>query len=292
MSTPQCFPYDPKIVTPFGYRPSIVAGVIFMVLFAGLFVVHVSQAFRYKNLWLGLAFSLGAFGEFTGWLARTVAWRCPYSVKLLEMQLAALIMAPAFTTAGIYGVLGQIVSIIGQDKSPLTSKQYLIIFMTVDFWSLSLQAIGGGIAGAAFSAHTSYWPGTYTMVAGIIWQLVSTCVFTTLLEYVIYRAMYQILHNPPLRKITSALMIACTCMVARGIYRSMELMNGWEGYLFTHEIYAVILDALVMFIASLALAVWNPAALIKEARRCHDTELVQFRGEERRDGKGGRQYQP
>lgn len=98
--------------------------------------------------------------------------------------------------------------------------------MTVDFWSLLLQAVGGGIAGAAFGAHTSYWPGTYTMVAGIIWQFVSTCVFTTLLEYVIYCAIYQIARNQPLRKITSSLMIACTCMVARGIYRSMELMNG------------------------------------------------------------------
>ncbi|BCS04534.1 RTA1 domain-containing protein [Aspergillus luchuensis] len=292
MATSQCVSYDPDIVTPFGYRPSIVAGVIFMVLFAGLFAVHVWQGLKYKCLWLGLAFSLGAFGEFTGWLARTVAWRCPYSVRLLEMQLAALIMAPAFTTAGVYSVLGQIVSIIGQDKSPLTPKQYLVIFMTVDFWSLLLQAVGGGIAGAAFGAHTSYWPGTYTMVAGIIWQLVSTCVFTTLLEYVIYRAIYQIARNSSLRKITSSLMIACTCMVARGIYRSMELMNGWEGYLFTHEIYAIILDALVMFIASLTLAIWNPAALIEEARRHRDTELVQLRGEECRDRKPSGQDQP
>lgn len=96
MATSQCVSYDPDIVTPFGYRPSIVAGVIFMVLFAGLFAVHVWQGLKYKCLWLGLAFSLGAFGEFTGWLARTVAWRCPYSVRLLEMQLAALIMGLLF----------------------------------------------------------------------------------------------------------------------------------------------------------------------------------------------------
>ncbi|PWY84841.1 hypothetical protein BO70DRAFT_290038 [Aspergillus heteromorphus CBS 117.55] len=137
-----------------------------------------------------------------------------------------------------------------------------------------------------------FWPGTYTMVAGIIWQLFSTCVFTTMLEYVIYRSMRQIVRNPPLRKITSALMIACTCMVARGIYRSMELMNGWEGYLFTHEIYAVILDALVMFIASLTLAIWNPAKLIQEAREYGGVELVELRGEERDSKKGSGEYRP
>lgn len=76
------------------------------------------------------------------------------------------------------------ISIIGQDKSPLQPNLYLIIFMMVDFFSLLLQAVGGGLAGAAFSQNSSPWPGTYTMVAGIIWQLVSTCVFATLVEYV------------------------------------------------------------------------------------------------------------
>lgn len=182
--TPDCLPYSLNIPTPFGYRPSLVAGIIFMILFLGVTIVHVWQAFRHRNIWLGLAFSLGTFGELVGWLGRTVAYRCLYSVKLLEMQLAALIMAPAFTTAGIYGVLGLMIPIIGQDKSPLQPNLYLIIFMMVDFFSLLLQAVGGGLAGAAFSQNSSPWPGTYTMVAGIIWQLVSTCVFATLVEYV------------------------------------------------------------------------------------------------------------
>ncbi|PWY95893.1 hypothetical protein BO94DRAFT_530633 [Aspergillus sclerotioniger CBS 115572] len=165
--------------------------------------------------------------------------------------------------------------------------------MTVDFFSLLLQVIGGGVAGAAFSTNTSYWPGTYIMVAGIIWQLVSTCVFTTLLEYVIYRAMRQIIGNPPLRKITFALIIAVTCMVTRGVYRSMELINGWRGYLFTHEIYAVILDALVMFVANVMLNIWNPAVLIKEARAM-GAEVVEIRAREEQDRKKrtSDEYQP
>lgn len=43
-------------------------------------------------------------------------------------------------------------------------------------------------------------------------------------------------------------------------------MNGWRGYLFTHEVYAIILDAALMSIASLVLCVWNPAALVLDAR--------------------------
>lgn len=89
--TPECFPYHPDIPTPFGYRPSLAAGIIYTVLFAAVTVAHIWQTCQHRNIWLGLAFSLGAFGEFTGWIARVVAYRCPYSVRLLEMQLAALI---------------------------------------------------------------------------------------------------------------------------------------------------------------------------------------------------------
>lgn len=33
--TPDCLPYSLNIPTPFGYRPSLVAGIIFMILFLG-----------------------------------------------------------------------------------------------------------------------------------------------------------------------------------------------------------------------------------------------------------------
>jgi hypothetical protein len=107
--------------------------------------------------------------------------------------------------------------------------------MTVDFFSGTLQAVGGGIAGAAFNQNTDVWPGTCTMAAGIVWQFVSTCVFATLLELVISRAANDILRNRPLRCVSVATTLAVTCMVIRGVYRSIELMQGWRGYLFTHE---------------------------------------------------------
>lgn len=138
--------------------------------------------------------------------------------------------------------------------------------MTVDFFSLLLQAVGGGLAGAAFSRNTSPWPGTYTMVSGTIWQLVSACVFATLLEYAIFRGRNCILQNLALRLTSISTMIAVTCMVACGVYRSMELMDGWRGYLFTYETFAIVLDASLMFIASLVFVIWHPAILILQAK--------------------------
>lgn len=171
-------------------------------------VLHVWQTPRHKTYWLGAAFSLGALGEAIGWGARVAANPCPYSGQLMEMQLAALIMgmwsqqsldiflilrakqfkltyrssttAPAFTAAGIYGILTLVVPVIDREKSLLGPRLYLVIFMIVDFFSGSLQGIGGG---------TDTKPGTYTKVAGVIWQLLSTCVFAVLCQWVILRGM-------------------------------------------------------------------------------------------------------
>jgi hypothetical protein len=78
----------------------------------------------------------------------------------------------------------------------------------LDFFSLLLQAIGGGLASAAFSQNTDPRPGTCTMVAGIIWQLASTCVFATLMEIVIFRAAREICVNGPLVVLCSVTMLS------------------------------------------------------------------------------------
>ena len=86
-----CLDYGPQFPTPYGYHPSLIVGIIFVTLFTSSTALHIWQIFQYRELWL-TSFALGAMGESIGWLARAVAYRCPYSVKLYEMQLAALIM--------------------------------------------------------------------------------------------------------------------------------------------------------------------------------------------------------
>ncbi|KAJ5574313.1 uncharacterized protein N7459_008740 [Penicillium hispanicum] len=275
-----CTSYQSSIPNGFGYRPSLVAGIIFTAIFLGTLCLHAWQTTLHRRFWLGAAFCIGAFGELAGWIARLAAYPCPYSGRLMEMQLAALIMAPAFTTAGIYGILTLVIPIIGRDKSPLRPRLYLIIFMIVDFFSGSLQAIGGGLAASSMAEDADTRPGTYTMVAGVVWQLVSTCVFATLLEVVILRARHTIWGNPYLMRLFAATMLSVTCMVIRGVYRSMELIQGWRGYLFTHERFAIALDGVMMFISLVVFNVWNPGLLVQGAARYEEmkspTELQQF----------------
>jgi len=62
------------------------------------------------------------------------------------------------------------------------------------------------------------------------------------------------------------MVLAIVCMITRGVYRSIELLQGWRGFLNTHQVYIIALDGALMVIAVVALNVCNPERLLKQAR--------------------------
>ncbi|TVY42392.1 Sphingoid long-chain base transporter [Lachnellula occidentalis] len=264
IETPSCHAYSPELRNPFGYQPSLAAGIIFLILFFLSACTHLFQAIRYRKWWLSL-FVLGAGCECLGWIARTAAWKCSYSSSLFTMQIAILIFSPAFTTAGIYIILFRMIPILGKHSSPFPPKLCLFICLGVDIVSLTLQAAGGGLAGKSFHTDTDTRPGTYTMVAGILFQLASTISYSVLMSIVFVRGFAGIKNSRPLRWLSGAVVLAIACMIARGVYRSIELLQGWEGFLNTHQVYMIALDGALMITAVVVLNVCNPEKLLKQA---------------------------
>ncbi|TVY88059.1 Sphingoid long-chain base transporter [Lachnellula willkommii] len=239
METPSCQAYSPDIRNPFGYRPSLAAGIVFLTLFFLSACTHLFQAIRYRKWWLSL-FVLGAGCECLGWIARTAAWKCSYSSALFTMQDAVLIFSPAFTTAGIYIILFRMIPLLGKHTSPFPPKLCLSLCLAVDIISLSLQAAGGGLAGKSFHEATDTRPGTYTMVAGILFQLASTISFAILMSIVFVRGFAGIRDSRPLRWLSGAVVLAI--------------------------VYVIALDGALMVTAVVALNVFNPEKLLKQAR--------------------------
>ncbi|KAL9110346.1 MAG: hypothetical protein Q9227_005077 [Pyrenula ochraceoflavens] len=179
------------------------------------------------------------------------------------MQTAVLIMGPAWTQSGIYITLWVLISILGRKVSPLPPSKYLLICLCVDVVCLAAQATGGGLAGSESDEGKSTKPGTTTMTVGIIAQLVSTFLFSILLVIVCYRGLPQLRKNKPLGYIAAATILATIMMIIRGIYRSIELTQGWTGYLITHQLYTIGLDAIPMVFAMGVYVFLNPAILFQ-----------------------------
>ena len=148
----------------------------------------------------------------------------------------------------------------GRRYSPISSTLYLIIFISFDLLSIIVQAVGGGLASKAGGQDPpgNTKPGTHIMMAGIIIQLISMSMFALLYLMYLFRA----------RAVGySKTLVAATTFVAflimvRNFYRSVELSQGWKGYLITHEVYFTVLDGALMAMAVITFNIFYPAKYV------------------------------
>lgn len=103
------------------------------------------------------------------------------------------------------------------------------------------------------------------MVAGIIFQMVSILVFELLFCIVTFRALPQIRASKPLSLLSGATTISVACILIRSVYRTIELLQGWRGYLITRERYFIALDGAMILVSLLVYNLLNPAELLRKA---------------------------
>ena len=226
-------------------------------------------------------------GEILGWASRCWAYGCPYNASAFMMQLACLVLgmpsielrcafemmwtdvtsAPNFFTAGCYIALGKMITTLGRQYSPISPRLYLYIFCGCDIVSLVVQAVGGSSAAAAFNSLPpgNTKPGTNIMVGGIIFQLVSISIFLVFFCLVLFRARRELKFARAVNLVALATVISIIAIYVRCVYRTIELLQGWTGYLITTERYFIALDGAMMVIAMAAFNIWNPSTLLGSA---------------------------
>lgn len=220
-----------------------------------------------------------------GWASRTWAYSCPYNATAFMMQLACLILglplflassarrptnrpvAPNLYTAGCYIALGKIITTLGRQYSPISPRLYLYIFCGCDIVSLVVQAIGGASAAAAFNSlpRGNTKPGTSLMVAGIVFQLVSISVFGVFFILVLWNAWRELKHARAVKLVALATVISILAIYVRCVYRTIELLQGWNGELIITERYFIALDGVMMVVSLAIFNVWNPSILLGTA---------------------------
>ncbi|KAH8922905.1 RTA1-domain-containing protein [Atractiella rhizophila] len=242
----------------YGYVPSIYLGIGFTAAFGILTLLHTGFVF-YSRRWSLFTITVGGIIEIVGWVSRVLSNNNPYSDGPFIAQTTTLIIGPTLFSAALYLLFGVIIVQLGEHYSLLKPKLYGLIFIGADFISLVLQGAGGGIAATADDSDTSKM-GTNIMEGGIVFQLVATIVFGFLALSFRRKAKKDDglpARRTPLWYLEVALAVGTGAIIVRGIYRTVELAQGWDGYLATHEIY-ILFDAVPMVILLLALALAHP----------------------------------
>lgn len=255
--------------TTYGYYPSLPANAFFAAIFGALLIIQLFQGVKWKSWTYLIALAFGCLGEAIGHVGRILLHNNPWDSTGFNMQITCLIIAPAFLSAAIYLTLKHIVLMVGPQYSRLPARWYTWIFITCDLLSLVLQGAGGGTAATADDDQPDQQAlGTNLMIAGIVFQVVTLLIFGGLAaRYAMnaYRGRSQfsqstvaILHDTRFKLFLISLIVAYTTIFIRCVYRIAELAGGWGNSIMQKEDEYIVLDSVMIMIATLCLTIFHP----------------------------------
>ncbi|KIW03233.1 uncharacterized protein PV09_05455 [Verruconis gallopava] len=236
----------------FRYDPSTAAAVIFTLLFASTTFLHFYQIVRTRT-WYFIVFFIGGLCETLGYIGRIVSstqtpnWTLgPYIINSV-----LTLVAPTLFAASIYMELGRIVELVDGDVYLFVKRRWLTAtFVSGDILSFFMQGAGGGLM--ASQNQSSRDTGSNVIVGGLFIQIIFFSVFV-LAAWLFHSRMNRGPTNRslsvPWKKHMRALYIVSALILVRSIFRVVEFIQGFDGYLIRHEVYIYIFDAALMFIA-------------------------------------------
>ncbi|KAL1744578.1 RTA1 like protein-domain-containing protein [Schizophyllum fasciatum] len=262
--------------SPYGYIPTDWVCVLFLVLFGISTALHIGEAAMTRTWYIYPTAVLAGGLELLGWAGRYASSQDVTQKWAFQAQIICTIVGPTPLLAANFVVLGHIIEILGPAYSRLSPKRYGYIFCTGDVVSLVVQGLGGGVASAAFSNGDDPEKGGNIMLAGILFQMFCLIAFTVCFIEYFYRYFVDRplkARNGPVKRarmtqnvriMTLGLTFTILVIFVRSIYRTIELLNGWQGRIITTEVYFVVMDALMVVLAMFSLNFVHPGFLLKK----------------------------
>jgi hypothetical protein len=265
-----CHALVPGLANAYGYVPSLAAGIVFDFLFLAMGIYHIVRSIQKKRA-TSYLLAISAYIEFVGWIGRTWSSKCAYNKIAFLLQITTLVVAPIFVAAAIYVTLGVLIKVVGHQYSIIRPKTYLWLFLVVDVVSLLIQAGGGGLASGAANQGKDTEPGARLMVAGIIFQLVSMTAFCVLFAIFIWRTRNIVLMKGQ-QYVVYATIVSVIAVYIRCVYRTVELLEGWDGKLMKTEGFFIGLDGVCIVIAIGVFCIFDPAVLLAAPEASPDSD--------------------
>ncbi|EPS43993.1 hypothetical protein H072_2017 [Dactylellina haptotyla CBS 200.50] len=265
-----------SIVRSEGARAIWRGGLLRAVWTAGLTTfAHFFQYFRYRAWFITVLLLAGIMQTF-GYLARLFSARDVQNRGLYIAQFVLVVLAPLFTAAGDYIILGRLLERVlpGGRRAKtlgLPARWITWIFVTSDIISFVMQGLGAAIISANTDGKNpaAQERGTHIIMAGLVVQIAFFSFFVcAVIRFDLKtRAAFP---NVKWRTLVYCLYLSCTLILIRSIYRTVEFAQGWNGYLMGHEVYFYVLEALPMLPCLLIFNIFHPSKYLPEPKSAEE----------------------
>lgn len=184
---PNCAEYHECLVWwgYLNYLPNVPGNAVFVVIFTIGLVAQAVLAMRHRTWGYSIAMLTGTILEVVGYGGRIGLHYNVFINTWFIMYLCCLTIAPALFSAAIYLSLSRILAIYGETLSFLKSRNITITFISCDFISLALQAVGGALASTAYTKEARDI-GVNVMIAGLSSQVAATTAFSLVCIHIMW----------------------------------------------------------------------------------------------------------
>ncbi|KAH8797620.1 RTA1 like protein-domain-containing protein [Xylogone sp. PMI_703] len=242
--------------TQWEFCPSIPAAIIFFVLFALTTAAHLSQAIFYKKTYCWVIVGSG--------LLQTV--NC--LIRVISITFVLILIAPLFTNAFIYMVMGRMVWNYIPDAKiyRITAWSFSTCFVILDIIALIIQ-IAGASSGAGNNAPDQRInDGIHIYMGSVAFQQFFILVFV-FFAIRFYRIVLQQVRQGakgasdalPLLYTVSAVLTLISLRIG---FRLAEYAHGFRSSIPTHEAYQNTLDSVPMLCSLVILNAFHPGRIM------------------------------
>ncbi|KAL5529008.1 hypothetical protein ACEPAG_4982 [Sanghuangporus baumii] len=257
--------------------PAIAAGAVYAVLTALLFI----RLFRWKAWW-GLCLPIGTLCFSVGFFIRYASAADTSNLGTFVITQILIVISPAAFLAFNYIVYGRLIRMFatGRNRYSLIRPEIVAkTFIISDVVTFCVQGGGGGLQAQDDTANL----GRIILLIGIIVQALSYVVFYFILIHshrMFSRDDKFDEYNFPWR-LVHVLHFSSVFIIIRCAYRVVELAQGNNGYLLTHEIFFYMLDTIPLFFATAIYVFFWPGKMIDDisSRRSRAYPLMGIRAE-------------
>ncbi|EJU06172.1 RTA1-domain-containing protein [Dacryopinax primogenitus] len=257
---------------PFRYIPNnTVTGVsLGLYLLTGLTLTF--YAWRWGARWMTVLI-VGTYTFSIGLTMRFALANDPHNETFYIIEYLFVVLSPCAFIAADYVLLSQLATWLGAGEHLVISpNRVTLVFVLSDVTTFCVQAAGGGLSTSRNLA--TLLKGSHVFVGGLAAQLLSFFLFTMMYLRFLYRLRKYMPHlwlstrwYKGWRLLTNFLLVSCVGILIRSFYRTIELSEGFTGYLAIHEVYFYALDTYPLYIAiTVYVILWPGWVLTEDAR--------------------------
>lgn len=202
-----------------------------------------------KNAHKYIPLLVGCLLEVIGYIARTSSTTNQERLMPFIIQSTFVLIAPTLMAASIYMLFGRLLVLLDcTSLSIMPSRHNTTIFVTGDILSFLLQAGGGGLSIKQSMANL----GKGIVIAGLIIQLL----LFTLFIVTEVRFSWRVKSVSPIVEHTSSrwrflnnVLLLCSLLIlVRSVVRTVEYIQGLDGYINSHEAFLYCFDSIPMLL--------------------------------------------